>query len=55
MFEFFEKNWRFFVFASAIAAYVIWDVMKERKQKEKKEQEWKDSQKKAEESKKDKN
>jgi len=55
MFEFFEKNWRFLLFASAIASYVIWDVMKERREKEKKAQEWKDAQKKAEESKKDKN
>lgn len=48
IFEFFEKNWRFLLFASIVASYVIWDVMKERREKEKKARERKDVQDKAE-------
>jgi flagellar biosynthesis component FlhA len=55
MFEFFEKNWRFLIFVSVVASFVMYSVRKERKDKEKKAQEWKDAQKKTEEIQKDKN
>jgi len=55
MFEFFEKNWRFLLFASTLYFIVFYSIKRENKNKEKKEQEWKDAQKKAEEIQKDKN
>ena len=54
MFEFFEKNWRFLLFASTLYFIVFYSIKKENQNKEKKAQEWKDAQKKSEENQKDK-